>query len=316
MLQQIYSSGLWLWGSTLQRLTQQGVSPSTELFSKPAFLLSIGSIMAVLLWSIGLMLLVGLPEYYRQSPGHIPSFIPSIFRRKIVLWFLATIVSSSFSPHPHLNGTTHSTGQAIQTFFLSAPYSRTWLYLYSSQHLKLWQTILLIVLFFVLLWVAILTLFYHLTKTHPWLLPIFAMGLGAPRWAQVLWATSGIAAYIPWAAGGAIGSAIAGRVLWLWLGMLDTLQGVGFGVILLQTLTRFHICFTLICGQVVGAAATILGRAVAPDKLGPGSVFPNFGIVGAAGLRSGWFWGVLLAQLVVVNGGAFKFFRKEQLAKP
>ena len=41
------------------------------------------------------------------------------------------------------------------------------------------------------------------SKVHSWLLPVFAVGLGAPRWCQMFWGTSGIALYIPW--GGAAG---------------------------------------------------------------------------------------------------------------
>ena len=52
------------------------------------------------------------------------------------------------------------------------------------------------------------------------------MGLGAPRWAQILWSTSGMGHYLPWTAG-PIASGLAGRSLWLWLGVLDALQGVG-----------------------------------------------------------------------------------------
>lgn len=42
----------------------------------------------------------------------------------------------------------------------------------------------------------------------------------------MLWSTSNIGAYLPWA-GGPLASALVGRVLWLWLGVLDTVQGVG-----------------------------------------------------------------------------------------
>ena len=52
------------------------------------------------------------------------------------------------------------------------------------------------------------------------------MGLGAPRWAQILWSTSTMGDYLPWAAG-PIASGLAGRALWLWLGVLDAVQGVG-----------------------------------------------------------------------------------------
>ncbi len=63
-------------------------------------------------------------------------------------------------------------------------------------------------------------------------------------------------------------SALVSRSLWLWLGLLDTIQGVGFGMIFLQTLTRIHVAFTLIAAQVLGSVATIIARAIAPDAIG------------------------------------------------
>ena len=140
------------------------------------------------------------------------------------------------------------------------------------------------------------------------------MGLGAPRWAQLLWSTSNVGAYVPWA-GGAVASALAGRALWLWLGVLDALQGVGFGMILLQTLTRFHVLFTLLAAQVIGSVATILARATAPNKVGPGDVFPDFSSNPSDGLGKAWFW-VALGFQMAVPVGFFMFFRKEQLSKP
>src|ERR1700712_5595004 len=77
---------------------------------------------------------------------------------------------------------------------------------------------------------------------------------------------SNIGLYIPWA-GGPVASALLGRILWLWLGVLDAVQGVGFGMILLQTLTRLHFTFTLIAAQVVGSLATIAARATAPNRI-------------------------------------------------
>jgi alpha-1,3-glucan synthase len=152
-----------------------------------------------------------------------------------------------------------------------------------------------------------------LSKQHSWILPIFAIGLGAPRWGQILWGTSNIGLYVPW--GSRISGALLGRSLWLWLGVLDALQGVGFGMILLQTLTRFHVAFTLVAAQVIGSLGTILARATAPDKVGPGDVFPDFSLGFEGGLGKGWFWVALLFQLVIPVG-FFMFFRKEQLFKP
>ena len=97
--------------------------------------------------------------------------------------------------------------------------------------------------------------------------------------------------------------------------MLDAVQGVGFGMILLQTLTRFHVFFTLIAAQVLGSIATILARATAPDKIGPGTVFPDFSSGAMPGLGKAAFWLGLLMNLAVPVG-FFMFFRKEQLSKP
>lgn len=141
---------------------------------------------------------------------------------------------------------------------------------------------------------------------------MFAISLGAPRWAQMLWGTSNVGLYLPWA-GSPLVSTLLGRALWLWLGVLDAVQGVGLGMVLLQTLTRLHITATLIAAQVLGSVATIAARGTAGNKDGPGDVFPDFSL-GGDGLRKGWFWAALFAQLIVCIG-FMKFFRKEQLGK-
>ncbi len=168
--------------------------------------------------------------------------------------------------------------------------------------------------FFVIVWAGLLWIFGILSKDHTWIIPVFSVGLGAPRWCQMLWSTSNIGLYVPWA-GGPVGGALAGRSLWLWLGTLDAFQGVGFGMILLQTLTRIHIACTLVVAQVLGSVATILARATAPNNIGPGDVFPDFSAGARQGLSKGWFWVCLLFQLSVCVG-LFAFFRKEQLSKP
>ena len=293
--QQIYIAALWWWGSNIAKASVSGAATTSFLVTHPGPAVAVGWGVAILLWTIGILLHKGLPSYYRQAPGHTTNFFRSIFRRKIVLWFFLTVL--------------------IQNFFLSAPYGCNWLYLWSSQHAPGWAIMCLVLFFFAILWAAVLYVFNGLSKAHSWILPIFAIGLGAPRWAQMLWAVSGVGVYIPWA-GGHLGSAIAGRCLWLWLGVLDAFQGVGFGMILLHTLTRFHISFTLIAAQVLGSIATICARGFAPDNIGPGPVFPNFATEGvAAGLSNAWFWIGLLSQLVL-NVLAFMYFRKEQLNKP
>jgi hypothetical protein len=60
----------------------------------------------------------------------------------------------------------------------------------------------------------------------------------------MLWGTSSLALYIPWA--GNAGPYL-GICLWLWLGVLDAIQGVGLGMILLQVtffLCHWHTTFT------------------------------------------------------------------------
>lgn len=121
--------------------------------------------------------------------------------------------------------------------------------------------------------------------------------LGAPRWAQIWWATSGIGQFLPWA-GSYQSGALVSRALWLWLGVLDSTQGVGFGTALLQTLTRMHICFTLLAAQVIGSLATICGRGFAPNNIGPGGVHPDIS-GGADALMELWFWIVLIIQLLI-----------------
>jgi alpha-1,3-glucan synthase len=86
------------------------------------------------------------------------------------------------------------------------------------------------------------------------------------------WGVSGVGLYVPW---GGVAGPYLGTCLWLWLGVLDAIQGVGLGMILLQTLSRLHVCATLALAQMVGSIVAIIARATAPDKNGPGGVFPN-----------------------------------------
>ncbi|KAL8980698.1 MAG: hypothetical protein Q9177_005804, partial [Variospora cf. flavescens] len=290
--QQIFVAALWYWGSTLTASSNAGLSSSAHVTSRPT-ITAITTPIAVFLWALALLLLLGLPDYYRQHPGKIPSFYKSLFRRKIVLWFFVVVV--------------------LQNYWLSAPYGRNWRYLWSSQHAPTWSIILLILVFFVVVWAVALAVLGHLSKQHSWIIPIFSIGLGCPRWSQILWAISGIATYIPHGSPGL--GAVLGRALWCWLAVLDAIQGVGFGIILMQTLTRFHVVFTLLFAQVVGSVATIASRATAPNAKGPGAVFPNFGVLEGEGLQGWEFWVCLLCQ-VVVPVGFLVFFRKSQLFKP
>ncbi|TVY93725.1 Cell wall alpha-1,3-glucan synthase [Lachnellula willkommii] len=291
--QQIYVCVLWAWGSYLTKSISNSIVPNSINTSDKA-LTAIGVPVALCFWAVAFIMYRGLPNYYRQSPGKVPFFYVSLMRRKIVLWFFVVVI--------------------IQNYFLSTLTGRNWAFLWSSNHAKTWEVILLVIFFFIFVWTAILYGFAKLSKSHSWILPLFAIGLGAPRWAQILWSCSNIGAWVPWV-GSATGSALASRSLWLWLGVLDAIQGVGFGMILLQTLTRVHIAFTLISAQVIGSVATIVARATAPDKLGPGDQFPDFSRGVYPGVTKAWFWVGLLLQLCV-SVGFFRFFRKEQLTKP
>jgi alpha-1,3-glucan synthase len=292
--QQIYVVALWFWGSRLANSTAAGVVTTNSSVASTWKMTAISVPIALLMWTIGIILFIGLPDFYRQAPGAVPSFYKSLGRRNIILWFFVSVV--------------------VQNYFLSAPYGRNWSYLFSSRHAPAWAVAVLVLFFFIVLWALLLWIFSILSMSHSWILPIFAIGLGAPRWCQMLWGTSNIGLFLPWAQS-PIAGALLGRALWLWLGLLDTVQGVGLGMILLQTLTRIHVAFTLIAAQVLGSVATILARATAPNKVGPGDVFPDFSAGVLDGVSTPWFWVAMLAQIGVCLG-FFAFFRKEQLSKP
>lgn len=82
--QQIYVALLWYWGSSLTSLSSTGV-PTTSLITSTPIVTAITTPIAVLMWVIGVLLYLGLPNYYRQKPGKVPSFYRSLLRRRIVL---------------------------------------------------------------------------------------------------------------------------------------------------------------------------------------------------------------------------------------
>ncbi|KAF8121955.1 glycoside hydrolase family 13/glycosyltransferase family 5 protein [Boletus edulis] len=287
--QQVWIAALWYWGSTLNSVQPGHLTPWW---------------IAIVLWPLSLMSFIfayllfhGLPDYYRQTPPKVPNFFRTLFRRKLVLWFLAS--------------------EVLRDYWLSGPYGRNWGFLWNVPISK-WQIALLVGMFFIGVWAFMMFVLTHLSKTHTWMLPVFAVGLGAPRWCQTLWGTSSLALYIPWA--GSAGPYL-GLSLWLWLGVLDAVQGVGLGMILLQTLSRLHVCVTLVLAQIIGAICVMIARATAPNAIGPGTVFPDVGTwdfsQGLAGspMASAPFWIALICQLVIVLG-YFWFYRNEQLARP
>jgi len=105
-IQQAYVIALWYWGSTLTKASSEGLLNTSTAISNTWKMTAICYPIAIFAWGIGLLLLFGLPNYYRQKPGKVPSFYKSLFRRKIVLWNFVAVI--------------------LQNFFLSAPYGRNW----------------------------------------------------------------------------------------------------------------------------------------------------------------------------------------------
>lgn len=227
----------------------------------------------------------------------MPNFFRTLFRRKLVIWFLIS--------------------EILRDYWLSGPYGKNWQFLWSASDVKRWAVVIEIAVFFIGIWGLLMGVLIRYSKIHSWLLPVFAIGLGAPRWCQIWWGTSGMGLYLPWA--GVAGPYI-GTCLWLWLGVLDAIQGVGLGMILLQTLSRLHVCATLAMAQLLGSCIVMLARGTAPDKLGPGNVFPDPAIWTPGSMQHFplahyEFWLCLICQIIIVIGFAI-FFRREQLSKP
>ncbi|KAJ6045859.1 hypothetical protein N7499_001403 [Penicillium canescens] len=289
-IQQIYTVALWYWSSRVTAVEVGGVSTATlNTWKLTAVVMPIAAVCLV----IGVVLALGLPKYYRQSPGKVLFFDTSLFRRRIVLWFFFMVI--------------------IQNWFLAAAFGRNWSFLWSSKHAKTWEVVLLVVFFFVILWIVALLIFRFLSKEHSWILPVFGLSVGAPRWAQTWWGTSNIGFYLPWASSLTSG-ALASRCVWLWLGLLDEIQQVGLGMILLQTLTRVHVCFVLLVAQFLGSVATICARGFAPNKVGPAGISPDVGS-SADKVANAWFWIALFFQLLA-SFGFLLFYRREQLNRP
>ncbi|KAJ5344880.1 hypothetical protein N7452_002884 [Penicillium brevicompactum] len=289
-ISQLYTVALWYWSARVTSVEVGGVSTAAlNSWKLTAVVMPIAAVCLI----IGVLLALGLPKYYRQAPGKILNFYGSLLRRRIVLWFFFMVI--------------------VQNWFLAAAFGRNWSFLWSSQHAKAWEVTLLVIFFFVVLWVAIMVLFRFLSKEHSWILPVFGLSIGAPRWAQTWWGTSNIGYYLPWA-GGLTSGALASRCLWLWLGVLDEIQQVGLGMILLQTLTRVHVCFVLLAAQCIGSIATMCARGFAPNKTGPGSISPPVGSSVDA-VANAWFWIALFFQLLA-SFGFLLFYRREQLNRP
>ena len=66
-------------------LNQTGSTQFSLAMTNPGALLGIGLGLASFLWLLGALVFFGLPSYYRQTPGQVPTFYLSLFRRRIIL---------------------------------------------------------------------------------------------------------------------------------------------------------------------------------------------------------------------------------------
>ena len=70
------------------------------------------------------------------------------------------------------------------------------------------------------------------------------------------------------------------------------MQGVGFGMVLLQGLTRLHVTFALGAARVVCLLWAILAaRATVSNRIGPGTVPPDSWLGWSDGWCKLWFLG-------------------------
>ena len=124
--QQIYVCILWAWGYYLTSSVSNNIVPRSLTTNDKVFT-GIGIPIALLFWAIAYIMYYGLPKYYRQQPGQVPSFYTSLLRRKIVIWFFLAVIT--------------------QNYFLSTMTGRNWAFLWSSKNAAVWQVVLLVIFF-------------------------------------------------------------------------------------------------------------------------------------------------------------------------
>jgi alpha-1,3-glucan synthase len=287
VFRQIWMVGFWYYN---QRSESGADITQFDLTTIGAIVLLI---LGILFVCLGLILVVALPNCYSYSSPIIPGFFRNLLKRKLVLWFWIAEFGRSY--------------------LLSSTYGRNWTFLW-SQPINA-SSVLLICFVFGVIWIFAMRLMARQSEIHSWILPLFAVGLLAPKWAQMSFSTSLIGSYLPWAGDGGTVCAIS---LWMWLGLLDTIQAVGFTIMLLQTLTRIHVVAVLGISQILTAIAQMLAFSTAPNSNGPGSMFPNITLWNTEKfdiLQEYVFYLVFLSQIVIALGFLF-FFRVEQLSKP
>lgn len=169
-------SALWYWGYTLSGTDPGKYVPSVAIICVVWPLAAISLLFAVLMYW-------GLPEYYHQIPPYVPNFFKTLVRRKLVIWFLIS--------------------EILRNYWLSSVYGRNWQFLWQAADVPKWSIVIMIIIFFIGIWGLLLGILIKYSKVHAWLLPVFAVGLGCPRWCQMFWGVSGLGLYVSW--GGAAG---------------------------------------------------------------------------------------------------------------
>lgn len=128
-LQQVYVSVLWYWGYTLN-----GSDPSS--YVAKTWLLYILWPLAVISLLFAYAMFWGLPDYYRQIPPYVPNFFTTLFRRKLVIWFMIA--------------------EILRDYWLSGPYGRSWTFLWSNDLVPKWAVVVMIAVFFVGVWALVM----------------------------------------------------------------------------------------------------------------------------------------------------------------
>jgi alpha-1,3-glucan synthase len=241
-------------------------------------------LMILITITCAILLFLGLPECYRATSPSIPFFWRSLFSRKLVVWFLVS--------------------ELVSAFWLAGLYGRTFKFLWTLP-LTLFEIIGMILFFYVFLWTCLLWVLGSQSQTHSWIVSVFSVGLVSPRWAQLFWVTSSLGTSLAWASQAGTFLSLS---LFLWLGMLDSLQQIGFGMMLTQTLTRVHVAGCLMNVQVIGSIVLMISRWL---NVKASSLFTNVVLLDG----SIWFWVVLMIQFLS-SFGFLIFFRREQLSRP
>jgi glycogen synthase len=279
---QVWTSSLFFWNYVDTK------DPDHHVVKSPMMIAIISSC-SVILGLLGVLLYFGLPRVYLQIPPTVPRFWRNLMKRKLVLWYWLS--------------------EVVKTYFLSGVFGRNMSFLWA--HPLDNRSTLYIALIFQAFGLLCLGWMAYKSSTHSWVLPIFAVGLLSPRWSQMALSTSLMGFYLPWS--GDLGPYV-GISLWLWLAVMDTIQSAGLMIMLLQTLTRIHVVPVLVVGQCLGAAVQMISKLTAPNRDGPGDIFPAFSSdIGP--LKNPLFWLGWISQVFISLGFLF-WFRREQLSKP